>query len=542
MTQLRVAAALAAALLMGPLAAVPAHAVQPAPTWLKKLPSEPKVIYLRASNPIPADSDTAQREALRAGVLEVVTLVGYEDEPGQAEARKAFQRSVLQSLAGNGNKGLRIESTYDEEYPEGKIRTYLLIRASQSYLGEARAQVDRLRPKSLTVSEAARQVAEAVSAYVASDLVMGRVSVRGFHLQGDNKRHAIASILESEITKALARRNESLLKVQTDEGAPLVLTGEYHLADDKRSLIVTATLLRQASVLWASPEIRVTQGDFSDLVPPHLQTVATPAPVTKPVVARPANAKLSVQQKVGRPRLMVILPEFHVTRPIPDPAGETEIVRQLVEAGFKVVDQSQSKKIRQNEQLYAQLKADPQRVAALGREFGAEIVVFGEAFSETVGATGGGTKVMARVEARAVRCDTAEILVAHGLEAEATEASEMVSSKKALRQAGNLVARYFVEQLAARWSNEAAGSRSIEVLVHDISYPQLVKLKEMLRSEEIVQAFHQRLYEENMARFEMDCTGDPQDLVDALVTQKYGDFEIELVKLTGSKVELRLHR
>ncbi|MEQ9442433.1 MAG: CsgG/HfaB family protein, partial [Cyclobacteriaceae bacterium] len=40
------------------------------------------------------------------------------------------------------------------------------------------------------------------------------------------------------------------------------------------------------------------------------------------------------------PKVMVIIPEYHITRQVPDPAGETEIIRKFVNAGFPVVDPS----------------------------------------------------------------------------------------------------------------------------------------------------------------------------------------------------------
>jgi hypothetical protein len=177
----------------------------------------------------------------------------------------------------------------------------------------------------------------------------------------------------------------------------------------------------------------------------------------------------------------------------------------------------------------------------LGRQNHADIIVFGEAFSDTAERSNPGVKVQARVEARAVRCDTAEILVAHGLEAEAAESSEAVAAKKALRQAGTLVGKYFVQQLATRWAQEASGSRSLEILIADISYGELVKLKEAMRNEmPSLDAIHQRDFESNIARFEVDYAGDPQELVDELVRRDLGGCRLELVRLTAGKVEMRL--
>ena len=53
---------------------------------------------------------------------------------------------------------------------------------------------------------------------------------------------------------------------------------------------------------------------------------------------------------VRKERIMVVIPEVHLGRPkVPDPAGETEIVRTLIEEGYKLVDQEKVKKIRYND-------------------------------------------------------------------------------------------------------------------------------------------------------------------------------------------------
>ena len=40
-------------------------------------------------------------------------------------------------------------------------------------------------------------------------------------------------------------------------------------------------------------------------------------------------------------RVAVVIPEQHLSEPIPDPAGETEVIRQLIKEGFRVVDAKQ---------------------------------------------------------------------------------------------------------------------------------------------------------------------------------------------------------
>ncbi|MEB3222908.1 MAG: hypothetical protein VKS61_12600 [Candidatus Sericytochromatia bacterium] len=376
----------------------------------------------------------------------------------------------------------------------------------------------------------------------------GRLAVQPFTLGDSRQPGPYGARLEREVRLAIGRLGSEVVTLDPGGAGPMRLEGIYDLIEGELAVRVTARVVdaRRQRVVWTSPAYAVAAHEGSALRP---RLAATPAPVAAATTAptptpaatptpRPTRS-LSVQQKVGKPRVMVILPETHIQRPVPDPAAETELVRVLVEAGFKLVDPGQSRKIRENEQQFQALRGDLVKLATIGREYGAEVVIIGEAFSHAAGGGPGGQHVQARVEARAVRCDTGEILVAHGLEATAVEASEFVAAKKALRLAGQDVASYFAKQLAARWGAEASGVRSLEVLVSDLPYTKLVALRgKLLSGLPGVQAVHQRHYEDQLARFEVDYEGDPQDLVELLVGEPATG--LELVKQTAGKIELRV--
>jgi hypothetical protein len=150
------------------------------------------------------------------------------------------------------------------------------------------------------------------------------------------------------------------------------------------------------------------------------------------------------------PKVMVILPEFHITQRIPDPAGETEIIRRLVEAGFPVVDAAMYASIRGSAKFDEAAK-NPVKAISLGKEFGADIVIYGEAFSQRAGVQNN-TQVScrARVEVRAVKTSDANIIAANGLEAGALDNAEFVAAKSALRSAASLTSDYLLEQFCTK--------------------------------------------------------------------------------------------
>lgn len=170
--------------------------------------------------------------------------------------------------------------------------------------------------------------------------------------------------------------------------------------------------------------------------------------------------------KAYKPKVMVIVPEFHIQMPIPDPAGETEILRKLLEAGFKVVDPSVLASIR-NEKKFKDAVSDPMAAVKLGKEFGADIIIFGEAFSQTASRENGKVTCRARVEVKAVRTDNAEMLATNGLQAGGQDIAEATASKTALRNAGGAVADYLLNQFCE--SNESFVQKNVSTKTHKMA-------------------------------------------------------------------------
>ncbi|MBI3944946.1 MAG: hypothetical protein HY321_03435 [Armatimonadetes bacterium] len=145
-------------------------------------------------------------------------------------------------------------------------------------------------------------------------------------------------------------------------------------------------------------------------------------------------------------RVMVIIPEQHLRRPVPDPAAETEFIRQFVGAGYKVIDQKRYAELRQQN---ADRLKDPAVAAEIGRKMGADIVITGEAFSESVPPVMEGVEsCRARVETRAILADTAEIVAADAASGAGADLSEAVAGKTALQKTAGKLAPLFVRDIS----------------------------------------------------------------------------------------------
>jgi hypothetical protein len=241
-----------------------------------------------------------------------------------------------------------------------------------------------------------------------------------------------------------------------------------------------------------------------------------------------------------KPRIMVVIPEYHINRRIPDPAGETEIIRRLLEKGFKVVDQYQVTKIRYNDQVRAAIKGNTSLATKIGLEHGAEVIIIGEAFSEYVGRIYGELdSCSARIEARAIRIDTGEILAAGSKQVADLDITPALAGKKALQKAGNEIGSYLVEKLLTRWSSEVTNVTSVELLITGLNYKQFIDFKsallEVIRG---IEAIHQRSFTNNRAVVEIDMKGNAETLSEELIGRNFKKFTVKIIDFSANRLTI----
>lgn len=190
-------------------------------------------------------------------------------------------------------------------------------------------------------------------------------------------------------------------------------------------------------------------------------------------------------------RIMVVIPETHIRRPVPDPAVETAILRTLTSEGFRVVDQQRTAQLREATWLRAAMQGtlDRAQAEALRTEYGADILITGEAFSTRAEADRGGNSTVlcgARSEVKVIMLDTGEIITADSVpQAQGRGLSEELAAKIALENAGKMVAPRLVSALiekAFTATGSLPGSRSARVQLEISNWKQRQEAKQLLNA------------------------------------------------------------
>lgn len=246
--------------------------------------------------------------------------------------------------------------------------------------------------------------------------------------------------------------------------------------------------------------------------------------------------KLKLIHLLSDPRIGVIIPEYHLNRFIPDPAGETAVIRQLREAGFtKILDHRQIQANRYRNIIKALDAGNSKQALALATKYHLDYLVIGEGFSEYVGDIQGSGIIScrARVEARILKVDTGEIIAANGFQLGGVDITESAAAKAALNNAGEALGDYLVEQLM-----NYAGSpdQGLQLVIKGVpSFSQISILERNLQALRGMGEIYTRDYNTGIATIDLNYSGSAKGLAAAL--ENLPDISLEVTEITNSTVE-----
>jgi hypothetical protein len=178
------------------------------------------------------------------------------------------------------------------------------------------------------------------------------------------------------------------------------------------------------------------------------------AAMDKEITPLPAPPVMpDIAADLERPVVMVVIPETHVSpQALADPAGETELIAQLLQAGFQVVDSEYAVLSRRSEDAAKERFGNATTTAKFAESRGADVLLYGEAISERATALGDFVGCRARVELKAIHTRTEEVLAIDRAVSGATDTSEAVAAKRAIEQATRDLSVRVIPALVERWN------------------------------------------------------------------------------------------
>ena len=226
-----------------------------------------------------------------------------------------------------------------------------------------------------------------------------------------------------------------------------------------------------------------------------------------------------INVQLRNPKIAVYVPERHLNYDVGGAGGEIAIVKALLNAGFTNVTEVGAGLSYQNP-----LSMNSTQLTQAAQQFGADILIVGESFSEGVGDVGnylpGNQRTYmeacrARVEAKMFIVGTGQIIAAEGMYGSAYDNSQAVAAKKALASAGEQMGNYFVEQITGMYTSR----QGLEVIVHAADFTQINMVQGALGRVSRVKNVTLAQYADGRAVFRINYGGSPQTLFNELQAQ-----------------------
>ena len=249
------------------------------------------------------------------------------------------------------------------------------------------------------------------------------------------------------------------------------------------------------------------------------------------------------------PRVMVIVDEKSLGT-IATSEIEALAIKKLIALNIPVVDQDMVRANVARSQQMLVTAGDNRGAAALGAQFGADIVLIGEAVAKPSARRIADTNLrsyQAVATLRAVRTDNSATLAAASEDVTLVGLEDVSGSAKALRGAGEKTLEVLIPEMLSKWTpgDAPAGAGAfphrVEMTVGGVD--QMWKLKAIRdslrgRTQE-VRNVAQRSYTAGVAEFSLESALPPEELSEALVLAPPEGLKLQVLDVGGGRIQAR---
>jgi len=249
--------------------------------------------------------------------------------------------------------------------------------------------------------------------------------------------------------------------------------------------------------------------------------------------------------KNPNPRFMILINEKSLgTYSVAE--SENIITEYLLSKGLEVVDSELIKMNIDRDKALQAMMAGPQAAAALGLQFGAEIIIVGKAIvkgsAERIRDTSF-RSYQAKVSLRAIRTDTAEILAYDSHSAAKIHVDDLVGGSMAIQEATTPLIAQLIPKALSKWGAPVQGQiQRIQLVIGNVQQVwQVAAINKLLRSNiKAIKEVIQRSFVSGMAVFDVRYTKDSQSLAEELTLANPQYFKLKVVGVTPSKLDVKL--
>lgn len=267
--------------------------------------------------------------------------------------------------------------------------------------------------------------------------------------------------------------------------------------------------------------------------------VRVKAVVALGALTKEVNAMGLIREKLNYPRVMVLIDDYIDGIAQPKHITAVAIEKAFMKNKFPVVSKDQMEKIKEKDATLSY--KDPDKAAALGRRYGAEVVIVGQSTSDLLGASQPyGVSVYAyeaRNEAKAVKTDNARVLAMDTSSKIARGSGRVPTANEALTLAAWSLSESFMKKIAEAWRNEAYNETSIQIICDNATIEKSGALKEALDGYREVKGVNERSLQNNVLELDVRFFGTSDQL--AVFLSELKEPALEISAKTPSRIDIK---
>ena len=254
-------------------------------------------------------------------------------------------------------------------------------------------------------------------------------------------------------------------------------------------------------------------------------------------------------QSADKPTVMVVIEEkvagvFGTTGWETVGQAESTLAERLTAAGFQVMDPQTVRRNIARDKALRLLEGDEKAAALAGLQFGAQIVVTGQAISKNAGGKLLGTNMQtlqATVQARAVSSDDGHVIATRSAQGSQAHIDEVQGGALAIEKATREVADGLIADMRAAVSRPAAAPRDLTLVIAGlVSYRHLAFIRQFLESGlPGVKGVQVRQFAQGTAELAVQFAGKSTVVADDLASRKFTGFRLEPISVTPNRIDLQ---
>lgn len=250
-----------------------------------------------------------------------------------------------------------------------------------------------------------------------------------------------------------------------------------------------------------------------------------------------------VREKKNNPRVMVLFNEIVDGVQQQGNLTASAMERKFQQLNFPVIDKAQMQAIKERDAAIAY--ANPDKAVALGRRFGAEVVIVGDATSDLIDSNVAyGVSVFAyeaRLTAKAIKVDTGQVLTTTSMNSGRVDGGgRFPTAKKAIEEGAAKMAKALSTEIVEKWRSEVFNTVSVQIIAENANNTRRKGFKKELKRLRGVQSVNERSFLNKILILDVDIDGSMwkgfEEVLEAL-----NGVGVEITGKTQNRINVRLY-